>query len=39
MIKTLKSLEKTIIIATHDPLFESLDFVDEVVNIKNGEIL
>jgi len=39
VIKTLKSLEKTIVIATHDPLFESLDFVDEVINIENGEIL
>ena len=39
VLKTLKSLEKTIVIATHDPLFESLDFVDEVINIENGEIL
>ncbi len=39
VIKTLKSLEKTIVIATHDPLFESLDFIDKVINIKNGEIV
>ena len=39
VIKSLKSLKKTIVIATHDPLFESLDFVDEVINIENGEIL
>lgn len=39
VIKTLKSLEKTIVIATHDPLFESLGFIDNVINIKNGEIV
>ncbi len=39
VLKELKSLNKTIVIATHDPLFEELDFVDEVINIKNGELL
>jgi putative ABC transport system ATP-binding protein len=38
VIKDLKSLNKTIIIATHDPLFEELDFIDDVVHIENGEI-
>jgi putative ABC transport system ATP-binding protein len=37
-IKKLKQLNKTIIIATHDPIFEKLDFVDSIINIKNGEI-
>jgi putative ABC transport system ATP-binding protein len=37
-IKKLKELKKTIIIATHDPIFEKLDFVDSIINIKNGEI-
>jgi hypothetical protein len=23
-------------VATHDPIFEELDFVDEIINIKNG---
>jgi len=39
VLRELKKLEKTIVIATHDPLFESLDFVDRVIDIKNGEIL
>ena len=37
-LKELKKLNKTIIVATHDPIFESLDFVDEIINIKNGTI-
>ncbi|APW64614.1 ABC transporter ATP-binding protein [Poseidonibacter parvus] len=38
-MRKLKTLDKTIIIATHDPIFENLDFVDEVINIKDGEIV
>ena len=37
-LRELKKLNKTIIVATHDPIFENLDFVDEVINIKNGMI-
>jgi putative ABC transport system ATP-binding protein len=37
-LKELKKLNKTIIVATHDPIFEKLDFVDEIINIKNGMI-
>lgn len=37
-IKALKSENKTIIIATHDPLFFALDFVDRIVEIENGQI-
>ena len=33
MIKDLKKLNKTIIIATHDPIFDGLDFVDVVYNM------
>ena len=39
VLKTLKKLDKTIIVATHDRLFEELDFADRIVNIKDGEIL
>ena len=39
MIEELKSKNRTIIIATHDPLFFKLSFVDRVVNIKQGKIL
>ena len=38
ILKELKELKKTIIIATHDPIFDNLDFVDEIINIKNGTI-
>ena len=37
-LKNLKKLNKTIIVATHDPIFEKLDFVDEIINIRNGKI-
>lgn len=37
-LKELKNLNKTIIVATHDPIFDNLDFVDKVINIKNGMI-
>jgi putative ABC transport system ATP-binding protein len=38
ILKELKALNKTIIIATHDPLFSNLDFVDKKVEIHNGKI-
>jgi putative ABC transport system ATP-binding protein len=38
IIKKLKELNKTIIIATHDPLFEQLEFVDSVISISEGRI-
>ena len=37
-LKKLKALNKMIIVATHDPIFDNLDFVDKIVNIKNGII-
>ena len=37
IIKTLKSTNKTIVIATHDPLFFNLDFVDKIVEVKDGQ--
>ena len=38
ILKKLKYKEKTIIIATHDPLFFGLDFVDREIEISNGII-
>lgn len=38
ILKELKALKKTIIIATHDPLFSELNFVDKKVEIHNGKI-
>jgi len=39
IIKELKSSNKTIIVATHDPLFFELDLVDKIVEVKAGKIL
>ena len=39
LLKDLKSKDKTIIIATHDPLFLNLDFIDHIYNISNGQII
>ena len=37
IIKKLKNEDRTIIVATHDPLFFDLDFCDKVVNMKDGK--
>jgi putative ABC transport system ATP-binding protein len=39
ILRELKSLNKTIIIATHDPLFFGLDFVDKEIEISNGALV
>ena len=39
ILKELKSSNKTIIVATHDPLFFNLDFVDKIIEIYNGKIV
>ncbi|MCK5293145.1 MAG: ABC transporter ATP-binding protein [Arcobacteraceae bacterium] len=38
-LKELKSLGKTIVVATHDPLFFELPFVDKIINMQNGKII
>ncbi len=37
-LRELKSLGKTLVIATHDPLFFNLDFADREIQINNGTI-
>ncbi len=39
IMRGLKSEERTIIIATHDPLFFELDFVNKIIEMKDGQIL
>lgn len=39
ILKELKKSNKTIIVATHDPLFFELDFVDKIVEMKNAKVI
>ncbi len=39
ILQRLKEQSRTIIVATHDPLFFDLDFCDRVVSMRDGEIL
>jgi putative ABC transport system ATP-binding protein len=39
MLRELKSQKRTIVVATHDPLFFDLDFVDRIVTIEHGKLI
>ena len=39
MLRKIKSSQNSIVIASHDPLFFDLDFIDRTIEIKNGEII
>ena len=39
MIEELKALGKTIIIATHDPIFDTCEFIDVVFHMEDGKII
>lgn len=39
LLREMKSANRTIIIATHDPLFFDLDFVDRVIEVSKGRVL
>lgn len=39
LLTTLKEERKTIVIATHDPLFFELELVDRIIEIHNGKVL
>lgn len=39
ILKQLKKSKKTIIVATHDPLFFDLDFTDRMISLANGKIV
>lgn len=38
-IKKFKQMGKTVIVATHDSLFDDLDFVDNYIHMENGKII
>lgn len=38
ILRNLKTLGKTIIISTHDSIFDNLDFIDRYIHIHNGTI-
>ena len=38
LLRDLKQRGKTVIVATHDPLFESLEFVTKVIYMEDGEM-
>ena len=38
ILSNLKKLGKTIVISTHDSLFDELDFVEKIIYIKDGDI-
>ena len=37
-LKDLKAKGKTVIVSTHDPLFEKQDFIDRVISLKEGSL-
>lgn len=39
ILKELKSQNKTIIIATHDPIFFDLEFIDTMITMEHGKIV
>ena len=39
ILRELKALGKTIVVATHDPLFFNLDFVDREIEMHNGNLI
>jgi len=39
ILRELKKLGNTIVVATHDPIFFGLDFVDREIELQNGKII
>jgi putative ABC transport system ATP-binding protein len=38
-LRSFKSMGKTVIVATHDSLFDNLDFIDRYIDIADGELI
>ena len=39
ILRELKASNKTIVVATHDPIFFDLDFVDREIEVYNGKVI
>jgi len=39
ILKELKTINKTIIVASHDPIFFDLDFVNKIIEINDGKVI
>jgi len=39
ILRELKASNKTIVVATHDPIFFDLDFVDREIEVHNGKVI
>jgi len=39
ILRELKEKQRTIIVATHDPLFFDLDFIDRVITVAHGKVI
>lgn len=38
VLRRLKEMKKTVVVATHDTIFDNVDFVDRVLYMKDGEL-
>ena len=39
LLESFKALKKSVIVATHDSIFDELKVADRVVSLQNGEIV
>jgi putative ABC transport system ATP-binding protein len=39
ILRILKLKQKTVVVATHDPLFFDLDLVDRIISVEKGKII
>jgi putative ABC transport system ATP-binding protein len=39
ILKKLHKLNKTIIVSTHDPIFQKLDYIDQIIHLEDGVLV